>query len=450
MLSAAQRAGVAALPEPLPLGHSLERIFAERVSRLSSATQHQQYVPACCSTSIHMLDAGWPTIAGRPAPRRFARDCGRVAAALATLPPPHAVPRSAWWGAPTTRAGFRLFGPRAGRAPDQPARAQFRKEVPRPRRAQARSVVAQEDWRLRSSVGRRPARRTAAQHPRPVADALRRAGRRPMVGQPLRVVDHTEEAVAGRHLRDKSEHGDRDQKGVVVATRGEAERRAERCGLWPRQRVELVKYGIEQLVQRGERQGHLRLDTSPAKHPQPGRVFGCVLQQRRLPDTRLPADNQRGAAESRAASRRLAGRHTPARGRATPQQSINRTRDLTDAARSPVEPVWRQRLIHRGYPSCSRRSPTRDGLITGKAPAVAISRIAQDHVRPEGVRTDQVGPERVNIVEQLSAPKLIALHLVPGALVTVAFVAVCTARQGGRFPADRRPPRRDPARPRPG
>ena len=40
MLSAAQRAGIAALPEPLPLGRSVERIFAERVSQLSPAAQH--------------------------------------------------------------------------------------------------------------------------------------------------------------------------------------------------------------------------------------------------------------------------------------------------------------------------------------------------------------------------------------------------------------------------
>jgi DNA-binding CsgD family transcriptional regulator len=40
MLTAAQRAGIAALPEPLPLGRSVERIFAERVSQLSPAAQH--------------------------------------------------------------------------------------------------------------------------------------------------------------------------------------------------------------------------------------------------------------------------------------------------------------------------------------------------------------------------------------------------------------------------
>ena len=50
MLTAAQRAGVAALPEPLPLGRSVERIFAERVSRLSSATQHLLLVGAAEET----------------------------------------------------------------------------------------------------------------------------------------------------------------------------------------------------------------------------------------------------------------------------------------------------------------------------------------------------------------------------------------------------------------
>jgi len=32
---------------------------------------------------------------------------------------------------------------------------------------------------------------------------------------------------------------------------------------------------------------------------------------------------------------------------------------------------------------------------------VAIHKIAQDHVEPESVRHDQVGPDPVNVVEQL-------------------------------------------------
>jgi DNA-binding CsgD family transcriptional regulator len=50
MLSAAQRAGVAALPDPLPLGSSVERIFAERISRLSPAAQHLLLVGAAEET----------------------------------------------------------------------------------------------------------------------------------------------------------------------------------------------------------------------------------------------------------------------------------------------------------------------------------------------------------------------------------------------------------------
>ena len=50
MLTAAQRAGVAALPEPLPLGRSVERIFAERVSQLPPATQHLLLVGAAEET----------------------------------------------------------------------------------------------------------------------------------------------------------------------------------------------------------------------------------------------------------------------------------------------------------------------------------------------------------------------------------------------------------------
>ena len=50
MLTAAQRAGIAALPEPLPLGRSVERIFAERVYQLSPTAQHLLLVGAAEET----------------------------------------------------------------------------------------------------------------------------------------------------------------------------------------------------------------------------------------------------------------------------------------------------------------------------------------------------------------------------------------------------------------
>ena len=60
----------------------------------------------------------------------------------------------------------------------------------------------------------------------------------------------------------------------------------------------------------------------------------------------------------------------------------------------------------------------------GRYPLVVIHGIAQDQVGLEWVRPDEVGLDRVSSVEQLSVPKLVALHLVPGALITVAFVAL--------------------------
>ena len=55
---------------------------------------------------------------------------------------------------------------------------------------------------------------------------------------------------------------------------------------------------------------------------------------------------------------------------------------------------------------------------------MVIHKIAQNNVGTERVRTDPVGPDRVNSVEQLSVPKVIALHPIPGALVTATFVVL--------------------------
>ena len=65
---------------------------------------------------------------------------------------------------------------------------------------------------------------------------------------------------------------------------------------------------------------------------------------------------------------------------------------------------------------------------------MALHKIAQDHVGPEWARTNQVGPNRANFVDQLSVPKLIALHLIPGALVTVAFVPFAPLVQAAGLP----------------
>ena len=65
---------------------------------------------------------------------------------------------------------------------------------------------------------------------------------------------------------------------------------------------------------------------------------------------------------------------------------------------------------------------------------MTLHKNAQDHAGPESARTDRVGPSQVTFVEQLSIPKLIALHLVPGALVTVAFVTSAPLVRAAGFP----------------
>ena len=65
---------------------------------------------------------------------------------------------------------------------------------------------------------------------------------------------------------------------------------------------------------------------------------------------------------------------------------------------------------------------------------MTIHKIAPDQVEPGWVRTNQVGSERFDFVEPLSVPNLIALHLIPGALVTVAFVLCAPLVEAAGFP----------------
>jgi hypothetical protein len=51
-----------------------------------------------------------------------------------------------------------------------------------------------------------------------------------------------------------------------------------------------------------------------------------------------------------------------------------------------------------------------------------------------GLGQIRVGPDPANVVEELSAPKLIALHLIQGALVTVAFVPFAPLVQAAGLP----------------
>ena len=65
---------------------------------------------------------------------------------------------------------------------------------------------------------------------------------------------------------------------------------------------------------------------------------------------------------------------------------------------------------------------------------MTMHKSAQNHLEPEWVRMDPVEPDRANVVEQLSVPTLVALHLVPGALVMVAFVLCAPLVKAAGFP----------------
>jgi hypothetical protein len=62
--------------------------------------------------------------------------------------------------------------------------------------------------------------------------------------------------------------------------------------LWTRQPVEVIEHRHAQLMQPGERELHLRLDTSGARHQAARRVIGHIIQQCRLAHTRFAAHHQ--------------------------------------------------------------------------------------------------------------------------------------------------------------
>jgi hypothetical protein len=63
-----------------------------------------------------------------------------------------------------------------------------------------------------------------------------------------------------------------------------------------RKTPDAVEDGVEELVERGERELGFGLDPGCAQHPHPRRLLDRVTEQRRLADTGLATDDQRGAA----------------------------------------------------------------------------------------------------------------------------------------------------------
>jgi hypothetical protein len=70
---------------------------------------------------------------------------------------------------------------------------------------------------------------------------------------------------------------------------------AQRLALGNREHVEVIEHRRAQLMHPGERQLHLRLDTSGTRHQAARRMIGEVVQQRRLTHTRFAAHHLRPA-----------------------------------------------------------------------------------------------------------------------------------------------------------
>jgi hypothetical protein len=113
--------------------------------------------------------------------------------------------------------------------------------------------------------------------------------------QPLRVVDDAHQRLLLGHVSLQRQHGEPDEEPIRRRADGEAEGGAQRLALRTRQPSEVAEELGTQPVQAGERELHLRLDAGRARNPAPRRARCEVLEQRRLADTRLAAEDEQPA-----------------------------------------------------------------------------------------------------------------------------------------------------------
>ncbi len=113
--------------------------------------------------------------------------------------------------------------------------------------------------------------------------------------QPLRIIDEAQQRLAGGHIGQQAQHRQPDQETIRRAARLQSERHSQSLALRPRQPVQAIQHPPAQLMQRRERQLHLRLDTLSAGHLEIGSRVGRIPQQSGLPDTRLTTHDQHAA-----------------------------------------------------------------------------------------------------------------------------------------------------------
>ncbi len=134
--------------------------------------------------------------------------------------------------------------------------------------------------------------------------------------EPLRVVDEAQQWPLGGDLRQEAERGERHEEPVGGAARREAEGDAQCVLLRFGDRVEVRQHRPAQLVQPGERQLHLGLDTRDPSDPEAGRLPSAMAQECGLAHAGLTTDGEDGAVASAGIFQQLV-QHTTLRGATT-------------------------------------------------------------------------------------------------------------------------------------
>ncbi|HWD76182.1 MAG TPA: hypothetical protein VG371_13655 [Solirubrobacteraceae bacterium] len=110
------------------------------------------------------------------------------------------------------------------------------------------------------------------------------------VVQPVRVVDTSQERTLlgrlGQQAEDRQSNQERIRRGVG-GVRNQSERDAKRVVLGLRETVQKVQERGTQLLNRRERELHLRFGPGRPRDPKPPRSLDRVLEQRRLADARF-------------------------------------------------------------------------------------------------------------------------------------------------------------------
>ena len=146
---------------------------------------------------------------------------------------------------------------------------------------------------LRAALARAEQHHDALGVQPPGGEQQRVGGRRV---EPLRIIDQAQHRAPIGELGDQRQARGRDQEAVVARALGEPERSLQRAGLRPRQAIEQVQRGTQQLVQPGERELRLGLDPARREHVHVGRAIAHVLEQGGLADPGLAAHDERAAA----------------------------------------------------------------------------------------------------------------------------------------------------------